>query len=279
MQEKFYTCRYDRPFKEIMLKESNKDILKALLENILHVDITNIEINNIERNSGNINIKRKYLDALLTTNEGMIELEVNSCDKPYVHPRNMSYICDIYAHHTLVRKEYNEDTKIIQINLNYGIKDNKDIRVYKVMDEDKKLYVKNFYIYDVNMEYYKKIWYDKNEKEIKENKYLIMMDLEKEELKEISKYDKVVYKYMEDLENLNKDIKFREYMTYEMDKEIIHNTEMKEARNDGIKQGIEEGKLEERKNMALNMLKEGIDIELIIKCTNLTKEEIETLNN
>ena len=33
--KKYYTCKYDRPFKEIMLKESNKDILKKLLEHIL----------------------------------------------------------------------------------------------------------------------------------------------------------------------------------------------------------------------------------------------------
>ena len=186
----------------------------------------------------------------------------------------MSYICDIYAHHTLVRKQYNEDTKIIQINLSYGLKDNKNIRVYKVMDEDKKLYVNNLYIYDVNMEYYKKIWYDKNEEEIRKNRYLIMMDLEKEELKEISKGDKVVYKYMEDLDNLNKDVKFREYMTYEMDKEIIHNTEMNLAREDGISKGLEQGK----KEIVLKMLRDGVEVETIMKYTGMSKAEIENLD-
>lgn len=52
-----------------MLNEKNKDILTKLLEHILKVKITNIEINNIERNSGNIKIKRKHLDTLLTTND------------------------------------------------------------------------------------------------------------------------------------------------------------------------------------------------------------------
>ena len=89
-----------------MLKESNKDILKKVIESILNINITNIEINNIERNSGNINIKRKYFDALLKTSIGIIELEINSFDKPYVHPRNMSYICDIYSHNTLVDEKY-----------------------------------------------------------------------------------------------------------------------------------------------------------------------------
>lgn len=96
-----------------MLNEKNKDILTKLLEHILKVKITNIEINNIERNSRNIKIKRKHLDALLTTNEGKIGIEVNANNKSYVHPRNFAYICDTYASHTLVGEIYNEDIKII----------------------------------------------------------------------------------------------------------------------------------------------------------------------
>lgn len=102
MEEKFYTCKYDRPFKEIMLKEKNSDLLKLLLESVLKVEISKIEINNIERNTGNIKIKRKHLDALLTTNIGKIGIEVNACAKnDYVKPRNLAYICDMYAAHTL----------------------------------------------------------------------------------------------------------------------------------------------------------------------------------
>ena len=148
---KFYTCRYDRPFKEIMSKESNKDILKVIIESILKVKITDIIINNIERNSGNLRVRRKYLDALLTTNVGKIQIEVNAFNKKYVHPRNTAYICDVYSHHTLVGEDYNEDTKIIQINLSYEIDDDKSIRIYRLQDESGKRYVENLIIYDVNM--------------------------------------------------------------------------------------------------------------------------------
>ena len=266
---KFYTCRYDRPFKEIMLKLSNRDILKLILEKILGVSITKIEENNIERNTGNIHVRRKYLDMLLTTNVGKIEIEVNSCDEDYVHPRNASYICDIYSHHVLVKQKYTEDIKIIQINLSYGIKDDKSMRIYRMQDEEGKLYVKNLIIYDVNMEYYKKIWYSKDEKEIEENKYMIMLDLELEELEEISKKDKVVRRYMEDIVKLNGNPEFREFMTYEMDKQIIHNTELAEAKKEGEKQ--------EKQSIARTMLKAGEDIEKIMLYTSLTKEEIESL--
>ena len=61
MQEKkkFYTCKYDRAFKEVFMKEDNKDILTNLLEEILEVKISNIEFLNVERNSDNIKLRRE----------------------------------------------------------------------------------------------------------------------------------------------------------------------------------------------------------------------------
>ena len=48
--KKFYTCKYDRPFKEIFLNEKNKHLLKGLLETILKVKIDDIEIRPTEKN-------------------------------------------------------------------------------------------------------------------------------------------------------------------------------------------------------------------------------------
>ncbi len=271
---KFYTCKYDRSFKEIMLKLSNRDILKLILEKILGVRITKIEENNIERNTGNIHVRRKYLDMLLTTNVDKIEIEVNACDEDYVHPRNASYICDIYSHNVLVKEKYTEDIQVIQINLSYGIKDEKCMRIYKLQDESGKCYVKNLTIYDVNMEYYRNIWYSKNEEEIEENKYMIMLDLEENDLKKLSKKDKVVSRYMEEIIKLNSNPEFREFMTYEMDQKIIQNTRLEAAEKKGIEQGAKERNIQ----IAKNMLKSKEPIDKIVFYTGLTKEEIEELN-
>ena len=121
-ENKFYTCKYDKPFKEIMLKKSNRDILKALLKSILNVEIKDIEINSPEANVGNVSVRGKNFDCLLTTDKGKIEIELNAESVDYVHPRNMAYICNVYATHTLVGEEYDEDTDIIQINLTYNLK-------------------------------------------------------------------------------------------------------------------------------------------------------------
>lgn len=164
--EKFYTCRYDRAFKEVFMKEENKDILSKLLESILKVEINKIKYLNLERNVDNLKVKRKHLDLFLETNIGKIQVEVNASDNRYVRPRNMSYLCDIYSHHTLVGEEYDQDTLIIQINFSYGLKEKEYIREYMIKDKQDKLYVKNFIIYEINMEKYKEIWYNKKEEEL-----------------------------------------------------------------------------------------------------------------
>ena len=60
-QKKFYTCRYDTAFKEVFMKEDNKDILIALLENFLDIKIKELTYLNLEKNVDNINVKKKTL--------------------------------------------------------------------------------------------------------------------------------------------------------------------------------------------------------------------------
>ena len=62
-EEKYYTGKYDRAFKEIFLKESNKDLLKVLLEAILNVKIYDIEYEPTERLSNHLKIKKKTFDC------------------------------------------------------------------------------------------------------------------------------------------------------------------------------------------------------------------------
>ena len=96
-EHKYYTCKYDRPFKEIFLNKNNENLLIKLLEKILNVKILSINLEPNERNSLNINVKRKTYDVLLNTNVGKIILDINANNKNYVHPRNVAYLCDLYS--------------------------------------------------------------------------------------------------------------------------------------------------------------------------------------
>ena len=66
-KKKFYTCRYDRAFKEVFLKEENEDLLITLLEFTLNLKIFEIQRLNVETLQGNIGTRKKYCDLLLKT--------------------------------------------------------------------------------------------------------------------------------------------------------------------------------------------------------------------
>ena len=279
--KKFYTCKYDKPFKEIMLNEKNKDILKKLLETILKQEIKYINIKNVELSVKGMDVKRKSVDVYLESLNKKIEIEVNTSLESYIHPRNMSYISNIYSSHNLRNDSYDEKTDIIQINLNYNQKNKRIYNEYMMRDLYGDVYVKNLKIIELNMEKYKEMWYHGSEKEKEENKFLIMLDLNEEELKKI-KGDKVVSKYMKEINKLNNDSEFVEYMSAEEDARKIYNSRMYDAREKGFKQGYDEGiekGIEQNKiEIAKNLLNNNVDINVISLSTGLSQEEIKNLS-
>ena len=136
------------------------------------------------------------------------------------------------------------------------------------MNEKGELYVKNFIIYEINMDYYDKIWYSKNEEEIKKNLYMIMLDLDKKELKNMPK-DKIVDKYITNVTIVNDDPEFQKYMSEEEDKKKIQNSLLSEAKEEGISQGIEQ--------TAKNLLSMNTPLEEISKATGLSIENLNEL--
>ncbi len=298
---KFYTCRYDRAFKEVFMNEANKDLLIYLLEGVLKLKIKKVEYLNLEQNSDNIYVKRKHFDLFLKTDIGNIQVEVNASNLNYVKPRNMSYLCAIYSHHVLKGQNYTQETKIIQINFSYGLQDTEDMRVYYVQDKSQKHYVENFTIYEINMEKYINYWYTKDKEKIEANKEIIMLDLGLEELKLLSLKDGMVKKYMEEIKRVNEDPDFFEYMSAEEDNRKIENsirqemTErglkeglekgmkkgiqqgMKQGIQQGLKQGIEQGRKElvrEKRKIVMSMFNQGLDLDTIERYTQLDRDFI-----
>ena len=265
--KKFYTCKDDSAFKEIFGNIKNKKLLICLLERILQVKIDELTYLNVERNNNDLVTKRKRLDILVETNVGRINIEMNATSKEYLHPRNFCYLSNIYNKNTSISEDYNEDTLTIQINFTYGIKDdNKILRIYKVQDDEQKCYIKNFEIYEYNMDIIMNFWYSLDIEKVTEYSHLIMLDLEKNSLKELVKYDGKVDEYMEKITKLNTDANFWEVFTPEEDERYIRNTIKRESEK--------KGKKIEKITIAKNMLAKNLDLNLIMDVTNLSKNEI-----
>ena len=278
--KKFYSCRYDRTFKEVFLNPKNEDLLKVLLEDILKVEIEIKKILPTELITGNNIIKSKRVDALILAINKKIEIEINASINEYVYIRNMAYICNIYSTNALVGDSYNQDIDIIQINLTWGLDYEESKREFRISDKNGNVYVKNLLIMEINMEYYKKIWYSKDEKKIKENELLVMLDLNEGELKKMSKSDKISEKYVESVTRVNNDPFFQEYMSHEEDQRKMQNSLIREAEDSGYEKGIKLGeeKLEKEKiAIAKSLIKSGMNLEEISKHTQIDIKELKKL--
>ena len=121
-------------------------------------------------------------------------------------------------------------------------------------------------------------WYSLDIEKVTKYSHLIMLDLEKNSLKELVKYDGKVDEYMEKITKLNTDANFWEVFTPEEDERYIRNTIKRESEKKGEIKGEKIGTLKgERKKsreIVKNMLAMQIDINTIAKATNLSKNEI-----
>ena len=276
MDNKWYSGKYDRAFKEVMLKESNRDLLTLLLEHILKVKINNITVLNVEKLMSNIHIRGQRLDLNLETNIGKINVEINSSYKNFTSSRNFAYIADLYSHDILIGKEYNLEKEYIQINLSYGLDPNiKPIDTYKLLNNENKTFIDNFIIYNINMDYYTNMIKNSDTNKINNDIILIMLGLERDDLKKLAKNNKVVSKYMKELDEVNENPEFREYMSYELEQEILRNTERKEGFKEGIEQGINIRNIE----IVNNLLKTNMSISEISNIVNLPEEKIKEIRD
>ena len=276
--QKFYSCRYDRTFKEVFLNPKNEDLLESLLEDILKVKIEIKKILPTELIVGNNIIKSKRVDALILATNKKIEIEINASINEYVYIRNTAYICNVYSTNALVGDTCNQDIDIIQINLTWGLDYEESKREFRIIDKNGNVYVKNLLIIEINMEYYKKIWYSKNEKKIKENELLVMLDLNEGELKEMPKSDKISKKYIESGTIVNNDPFFQEYMSYEEDQRKMQNSLIREAEDTGYEKGIKLGEEKGKIDIAKNLIQSGMSLEEVSKHTKIDISKLKKMN-
>lgn len=80
--------------------------------------------------------------------------------------------------------------------------------MYKVIDENGNKYIENFEKLSYNMDKLMKYYKNYNEEKTKEYKYLIMLDLQSEELNTFGKGDKFMEEYANKLNKVNEDSDF-----------------------------------------------------------------------
>jgi len=268
--KKFYTAKSDRVFKAIFCDEDNKHMMIKLLSSILEKEISELTFLNNELNISNVLERKKIVDVLAKVDGEYVHIELNSNAVDYLHFRNFIYFSEIYSKKTKRGEKYDYKTKFIHIDLTYGLKLQEDVLKYYVMSESKKKYIENFEIIEFNMDSLKKYCYTSSKK-YEKYKYLIMLDLNKENLSKVVSGDEFMEEYKNRVEELNEDETFTSAISYEDDQKYILNTEKWISFEEGISQGIS--------STIKNMYKQNISIEQISNIVNMPVDKIKDILN
>ena len=262
-------------------------MMKYLLEDILKVKIKKLEFLSSELRIENVKEKRKTVDTLVKLNDNIyVQLEVNSSKNRIIALRNLVYFYHIIAKKTLKNEEYNINDEYIHIDFTYGLsKKGPSEEEYRERNRMAKIqYVDNVKIIEFNMDKIYNFWYYKNEEKIKKYKYLIMQNLEQEELEKLSKKfegDEFIMKYKEKCNKLNDDDYFASFLSYEEDQKFLRNLYISEGERIGKKQGIAIGEKHgienTQKQIAKSMLQDGFTVAQVSKYTKLPESNILSL--
>ena len=247
IDETFYTAKNDNVFKSIFCDEHDTFLLKTLIERCLKIKIKLLEIHSPERIKENIYAKGQRLDVLVKADDKLINIE--------------------YGEEVKVGESYFDMNDVIQINFTWGLpKKHPVLGEYPPIDSNTGIkFVDNFNIYEYNMDKIKELWYSGD----KEYEFLAIFDFDKEELKKVGSGDKYMTEFKKKVESLNNNARYKEFLSAEEDAKKTNNT-FKEI---GRREGVEERNIE----IARNLLKENVDMEIISKATGLTLEEIKKL--
>lgn len=293
---------FDIMFTEIFNNEENICILEEFIAGYFNYSLNdvrgNLEILSRRLPKENRLESRKEVDLLLNLNGRKINIEMSNSRSIGVVNRNIVYLCKIHGEQLKYGDDsYSRISESVQIVFNnYDCHDELK-KTYYLRDDDGNILSKKLRIDIINLEKGREICYTEDEyesylaswckilTEIKENK---LNDLSEQVLSNNSK--KILMKKVNKLSGDDEMVRlYTKLSRREMEFNTYKNEAREEGRNEGftvghsegLAEGMAEGRLEGldmgSKTIASNMLREGISISMISKCTGLSEEEINML--
>ena len=275
----------DYAFKRVFGRNGNEGILKDFLESILDIEIKDITIQNPEIPKNMRDSKIGILDVRAEINgKEIIEVEMQVQNQYNIDKRSPIYITKIYSDQLKEGDSYVKVKKVAVINIlnfNYyernsyhsvgrmkfeNSKENEKVDMGYILEEQ---YVTD----DLEMHFIELPKFRKKNPDIssKLDQWLWLICGEEEKIN-MAKNEKIKEAKSE-LEKLEMSAEDRELYELRL-KAIRDEINIRESGyTDGMKDGEEKGK----KEIAKNMLKENMPIEVISKLTGLSQEEIKRL--
>ena len=272
-EKKFISLLSDTTFKYMFKDERFRPWYNELILRTTGIDIKDYKLIDQELNIGN-KVKDYRLDLLLEKDNQLISIEMNQVSSEYTSLKNHTYLYRLAGNSYLKGEEYKEKY-VTQINFNSGYcRENKDIGIicYELQSKDYDLKIEGIKDYEIYLGKYKDICYSKGKEQ---DAMLSLFSCESyDDMRKIANGNKEALEIVDELEKLGIKDEWGAYY----DAEIVQKKLENSARALGYSEGVLHGEDKKQKEIALSMLKNNIDKNIISKCTGLSIEEIEKLS-
>ena len=268
----------DYTFKRVFGYAGNEEITKGLLNAILKEKVTDVSLNcNTILERDLYDDKLGILDIRAKVNNSVdINVEMQLVDEKNIEKRIIFYLSKMYTQNLKKSHNYAELNKCISILfIDFELEKLKEIPKYltkwNIREEtySKIILTDVLELYIINLSKVEKY---------SENKLLdtwVKFISNSEDLN-MENADESIKKAKEVLDEISED-EHEQYLAHLREKYIFERQGIEEA---GFDKGLAQGLAKEKQRIeeiAKKMKENKIDIEIIIKCTGLTKEEIEKL--
>lgn len=291
--ERIMNPKNDLIFKRLFGAVGRENIVKDFLEAILDVKIEEVILG--EETillPDEFNEKASVLDVKAKLENGtQVDIEMQNTQSEFIVKRSHYYASKMYTGQLKAGKDYKELKKVIVIfitNFNIFSQIENYHTVWKMTEKNNQM--EHFDEMELHYIEMPKFLESKFDKKRKIDQWLLFIDYTRKELlKEIMEENEKVKEAAEDLEKMKKD-EHEQYLAWAREVYLMDIEAYKEtARNEGMvkghaeghaeghKEGLKKGKESEKIETAKRMLKQNLDIEIIMLSTELTKEEIEKL--
>ena len=280
-QEKVYNLKNDIIFKAFFGRKGNEEFLIDFLSAILHIKIEKIKVREeVDLEKLNPEEKGGRLDLQATLNDGIIvNIELQIENKHNIEKRTTFYSSKVISMETERGTDYKDINQVIMINiLDYELFgfDEYISETKVVLDKHRDYEVINgIKWYFIELPKFRRMNPDIKQKL---NQWLFLLDdYDKEAICMAEKKNPTIKKARKEVTYLTGDeaVKRMEFLHEKWEMDRI--SDINYAKKIGIEEGKLEGKLEGKKETARKFLEQGVDIEIVIKATGLSKKEIEEI--
>ena len=260
----------DEYAKKIFRSEECKEYVASIIAVLLHLKkeyvMENLTLIDPDVNV-NKNVKNQEADIVYDAKDNYINIEINYQNSTELQLKNSAYIAQLYLKQVKPSKKYHIKP-IIQINMNnYDFYKKKKFIYHSYIMEERYHIArdKNIEIYDINLDLLSEMNYNEiekmNERDLKWLLYIFVCE-DKKLREEVYGGNEMMKKVNEKVEDYEKALDA--YLFY--DKKVIEDAGM-------YQMGVDDNK----KEVAKKMLEDNVNIDLIMKYTSLTQDEIEDI--